>query len=235
VDGAFRAVAAAGQWLVDQVSAALAWFGTLPGLVAGWMEGARNGFVNGWNAVVNWVRGVPGMIVGALGDLGNLLLGAGRAIIDGFLRGLRAAWGAVTDFVGGIASWIANNKGPLSYDRRLLIPAGRAIMAGLYKGLDDNFGRVRSLVAGMAADIASPFSEPIDVQMSAGFERQIQSLPRGMSADVMHQVSPDDFGSSIDDMAEAMGRAIDGRKLTVDGAGVAKLVNKTNIKNARRG
>ena len=63
------------------------------------------------------------------------LWSAGSAIINGFLGGLKSAFEGVKNFVGGIASWIANHKGPLSYDRRLLIPAGNAIMQGLNSGL----------------------------------------------------------------------------------------------------
>lgn len=96
--------------------------------------------------VMSWITSLPGKVSGALGNLGNLLWNAGKAIIDGLLNGLKATWGSVTSFVGGIADWIANNKGPLPYDRRLLIPAGNAIMEGLGKGLMDKLGMLKSVL-----------------------------------------------------------------------------------------
>lgn len=89
------------------------------------------------------------------------LSGAGRAIMNGFLGGLQSAWGAVQSFVGGIASWIRQHKGPISYDRKLLIPAGNAIMNGLNVGLVENFNTVQKNVSGMAGSI-------LDVATSVG-------------------------------------------------------------------
>ncbi|WP_273709446.1 phage tail tape measure protein [Leuconostoc mesenteroides] len=87
------------------------------------------------------------------GISGISLHGAGRAIMNGFLAGLRSAWGAVKSFVGGIAGWIKAHKGPIQYDRKLLIPAGNAIMTGLNAGLVDNFKTVQKNVSGMAGSI----------------------------------------------------------------------------------
>ncbi|HEM5090707.1 TPA: phage tail protein [Streptococcus suis] len=99
-------------------------------------------------------------------DIGAELLGgvedidlfdAGAAILSGFVNGLRSMWGEVTSFVGGIADWIAKNKGPISYDRVLLKPAGLAIMQGLNTNLQVGFKDVMGTVSGMAGAIAKPF------------------------------------------------------------------------------
>lgn len=122
-----------------------AWNGMVAILRTAW-NNIKSGVSTGISNVMSFIQNLPGRISRALGNLGTLLLGAGQAIIDGLLQGLKNAWGGVTDFVGGIASWIADNKGPLPYDRRLLIPAGNAIMEGLGKGLEDKLGMLKNIL-----------------------------------------------------------------------------------------
>lgn len=235
VTTAWNAVLAAGQGLVDGVTAAFAWFGTLPGLFMGWLEGAGAAVDQGIAAILQWFVDLPGNVVNTLGNLSRLLWDAGVSIVTGLWNGLKAAFQPVIDWVSGIAAWIASVKGPLPYDRRLLIPAGEAIMQGLHKGLKDNFGDVLSLVGGMAEQIASPFSSPIDVNMNAGIEEQFGSLPSGMSGEVRGLVSSDDFGIDAGGIAGAVVAGLTGSTLRVDGNGVAKLVNKSNTRKDRRG
>lgn len=118
-------------------------------------EGFMGAVSDGAGAIVAYVGEMPSRITGALGDLGGLLLGAGGAIMDGLLGGLRDKWGGVQDFVGGIAGWIQDHKGPISYDRTLLVPAGQAIMGGFNKALQRGVRPVRSTVLGIAPLIAS--------------------------------------------------------------------------------
>ena len=120
----------------------------------------KDGFMNAMNALKDGVMGAIDSVKGFFDQLWNIDLGAaGQAIIDGFLNGLKSAWGAVQDFVGGIASWIAENKGPISYDRKLLIPAGQAIMGGFNTALMRGFEYVKSNVSGMADGIRSMFDD----------------------------------------------------------------------------
>lgn len=120
----------------------------------------KDGFMNVLDSLKNGVSNAIDAVKGFFDRLWNIdLSGAGRAIMEGFLNGLKAAWGAVTDFVGGIASWIAEHKGPISYDRRLLTPAGQAIMGGFNAALMSGFEYVKSNVSGMADGIRSMFDD----------------------------------------------------------------------------
>lgn len=118
----------------------------------------RDGFLSAMDSLSSGVSGVVDTVTGFFNQLWNIdLSAAGQAIMDGFLGGLKSAWGAVQDFVGGIASWIASHKGPISYDRKLLIPAGQAIMGGFNTALMGGFATVQGNVSGMADGIASMF------------------------------------------------------------------------------
>nr|DAR65373.1 MAG TPA: tail tape measure protein [Caudoviricetes sp.] len=128
---------------------------TVLGLIDGLVQGAQNAWDNMKQAVSDLVSNVTSIFDG----IRNIdLWSAGKAILDGFLGGLKSAWSAVTDFVGGIAGWIRDHKGPIEYDRKLLIPAGNAIMQGLDEGLQDRFKSVKKTVSGMAGEISDAFA-----------------------------------------------------------------------------
>ncbi|WP_247934779.1 phage tail protein [Streptococcus mitis] len=145
-------------WNTIKSVASSAWEGlksTVLGLIDGLVQGAQNA----WNSMKQAVSDLVSNVTSIFDGIKNInLWEAGKAILDGFLGGLKSAWSAVTDFVGGIAGWIADHKGPIEYDRKLLIPAGNAIMQGLDRGLQDRFKGVKKSVSGMAGEISNAFS-----------------------------------------------------------------------------
>ncbi|HEM4276848.1 TPA: phage tail protein [Streptococcus suis] len=131
--------------------------GVIDGVISG-IKGAFTSFQSVVSSVGGAVRGVIDKVISTIKGIANIdISGAGKAIMDGFLGGLKSAWEGVKSFVGGIAGWIAKNKGPISYDRVLLKPAGLAIMQGLNTNLQVGFKDVMGTVSGMAGAIAKPF------------------------------------------------------------------------------
>lgn len=154
-------------WNSISSTAVSAWNG-LKSSVQAIINGIVQGAQNAWNSMKQGVSNLVSGIANIFNGLRNInLWDAGRAILDSFLSGLKSAWQGVTDFVGGIAGWIRDHKGPIEYDRKLLIPAGKAIMNGLDDGLRNQFKSVKSTVSGMAGEIADSLeAQPLSISLS---------------------------------------------------------------------
>lgn len=193
------------------VSTAKNIWNALPGFFSGLWSGITSFFSSAWSSISSIVMGAARNIVngarsvwsGFTGIVSNVvngirngfnalrninLLAAGRAIMDSFFSGLTAAWSKVQSFVGGIASWIRQHKGPISYDAKLLIPAGNAIMGGLNQGLRNSFGAVQKTVSGMASDISDNMSANISNLSMAG--TQFSSGDVTQSIDASERITP---------------------------------------------
>lgn len=141
------------------------------------IDGLVSGAQNAWDTMSNAVSTLVSNVTGFFDQLWNInLFGAGQAILQGFLDGLQSMWSSVTDFVGGIAGWIRDHKGPIEYDRKLLIPAGNAIMGSLDHGLKDGFKDVKQTVGGMAGEISDVFSgDSLDLNSSASVTKNLEA------------------------------------------------------------
>ena len=150
---------------------------TLKASVLSIIDGLVSGAQSAWDTMSNAVSTLVSNVTGFFDQLWNInLFSAGQAILQGFLDGLQSVWSSVTDFVGGIAGWIADHKGPIEYDRKLLIPAGNAIMGSLDNGLIDGFKDVKKTVGGMAGEISDVFSgDSLDLNSSASVTKSLEA------------------------------------------------------------
>ena len=165
-----------GLWENIKSTASAAWSG-LKSLVLGFINGLVSGAQTAWNTMKQAVSSLVSNVTSIFNGIKNInLWSAGKAILDGFLGGLKSAWEGVTNFVGGIANWIRDHKGPIEYDRKLLIPAGNAIMQGLDQGLQERFKGVKETVGGMAGEISDVFSGDIlDLNSTASVTKSLEA------------------------------------------------------------
>lgn len=200
------------------------------GVKQGW-ENLKQGTINIFNALVNgakqaWknlkdsVDNVVQSVRDIFDTLRNInLFDIGRAIIDGFVNGLKSAWEAGMKFISGIGDWIREHKGPIRKDKKLLIPAGLAIMDSLNNGLQSGFSSVQSGVSGMGDLIAEAVNSDYSVDVGANVAAANQSIKSEMSHDVNLnkgkqpgivnvRIGKQQFKAFVEDISNAQGQEI---------------------------
>lgn len=118
---------------------------------------AKAGFVRGVASMaadaLARVRALPGQIRSALGNLGGLLVAAGRAVISGFIAGIRSQIGALISTFAGITNKIPDWKGPADVDASVLFRSGQLVMEGFEAGITSKLGSLQSLLTGVTASL----------------------------------------------------------------------------------
>lgn len=182
-------IATAVAWVIARIAEFRAWIigawnsisGSVTGIVAGMINRVL-GFFNGlWNAantvasvigsVVSWFAGLPGRIIGGLGDMGNLLVQAGLDMINGLVNGLNSAKDAVVNKIKDIAQGAVNTfkswlgiKSP----SRVFMQMGDYIGQGLVQGLDGAQSAVANATQALSDTVLSGFNASPTITPTVG-------------------------------------------------------------------
>lgn len=115
----------------------------------------KNAFSSGITNAVNLVKSLPGRALGALGNLGGVLMDSGRSLINGFKNGIMNAFNSVKDAVKGGLSKIRNlfpfspaKEGPFSGKGWVLysgLSIGDAMAEGLERSSQNAIDQAREL------------------------------------------------------------------------------------------
>lgn len=120
---------------------------------AAW-NGALSAVKTGVNAVVSFVKGAPGKILGVFGDAGHLLYDVGTKIISGLKDGIVSKFDDIKNTLGNLTGKLTSWKGPPAKDKKLLKPTGQQIMQGLIDGLSNKFPAVQSVLQAFTDEMA---------------------------------------------------------------------------------
>lgn len=165
VTSAVKLVVDAFKWMYDQlighsiipdlINGISRWISTLPKMFADWFGAAKDWAINKCTELLNWMTGLPGRILAAVGNLGGLLGGAGRDIMVGLWNGMAAQFDwfrtAIYNFFESIMpQWVKDALGIRSPSTLFADEVGRFIPEGVAKGILDHTGVVKSASQQMA-------------------------------------------------------------------------------------
>ncbi len=129
---------------------------TALGLLIKHWTSMKNATVRKATELINWVKGIPGRVKSGLGNLGNVLSGAGRALIQGFINGIKGMLGSVKNAAGSIVSAARDyfpfspaKTGPFA-GKGYTLYSGQALADAFGQGITDGVPGVQSALDGMA-------------------------------------------------------------------------------------
>lgn len=100
-----------------------------------------------FNAVVDFVKGLPEMLWNAIQTGWNWLVDIGESIVDGIWEGLQTVWQAITDFVGGFVQGFKDALG-IHSPSTVFAEIGGFIIEGLLNGIKNMWSGITNFFTG---------------------------------------------------------------------------------------
>lgn len=156
VNGAWEAVKTAVGAAVDWVLGKIEWIAQVPGMVGAWFGQMKDAAIAKAMELVGWLTSLPGRILAAVGNLGSLLLSAGRDILTGLWNGIVSAAGWLRSKIAGffgslIPGWARSFLGIGSPSKVFADQVGQWIPEGVATGIETNLDPVTRATHEMAA------------------------------------------------------------------------------------
>lgn len=130
------------------------WFARLPGQVRLGFELFKQAVIAKSEEVLAFVLSIPGRILNALGNLGNLLINAGRNLVQGLWNGISSLggwlWSKVKQFViDNTLGAVQRALGISSPSKVFADQVGREIPAGIAMGIEAGLPALQSMLNGL--------------------------------------------------------------------------------------
>lgn len=130
-------------------------------------------FSSGVSQAVSWVGRLPGMAVHAMGNVGSLLVSSGKALIQGFINGIKSMIGAVADAARSAVQAAKNffphspaKEGPFS-GRGWVLYSGESIGEAFSAGIRNTSGLARAatkeMMSAASANLSAYKGDAIEV------------------------------------------------------------------------
>jgi TP901 family phage tail tape measure protein len=142
------------------VGLAISGFNALKGFLVACWQSIYSSVMSAWNAVIAFFQGVPGKIIGALGNLSGLLFTAGEQIIQGLIGGIENMAGSALHAVESTVSSIYH--GALSVlgigsPSKVFIWIGEQITTGLANGITMTAAKAEAAARMLALKVTSAY------------------------------------------------------------------------------
>lgn len=146
------------NWLISLAR----WLDDTGRSLAAFHQAVGNAFMNAARAATQWIHNlivdvasIPGRVLSAIGNLGNLLWNAGASIIQGLINGIWSKIGEVRSALANLTSMLPSWKGPLTVDAKLLVENGQVIMDSLVRGFKAGEPAVKGYLNGLTSSIGA--------------------------------------------------------------------------------
>lgn len=216
IRGAWNTIKAVVSGAVNGVLGVIKGVGKVVGIVRGFFADAVSAVSGKFGEIISLVTGLPGRIISGLGNIGQLLIGAGKDLIQGFINGIGQMAGLIVDALVGLLPWplrkFAKKLG-LASPSKLFKEHGKNVGLGFVIGLKSQAKTIGDTMDAITEKVAE------QVQKARDYAQGIRDAFR-QSADLTGFQYEEKKDSGADMLAQLAGQAKQAEAFT---AAIAKL------------